>query len=372
MFLQYALYERTRNGYQWNWHAADLKESLLDDFLYRIQIPDDANTIRPIDLRGGILKFSQAYGSKVDEHVVLYRFFNGGSDEKGRSRTTMLTAWTSPTKFPAPPIPEANGVLKFFQNPMFKNVAEKAWTIGIEQPYSLIGDEPLPPISETPSPALAEFLNGLNDENHDYSLTIQNDNHLVQRTPSAAFKYKEAEATKRKWEDEQRKADQSRREAEEKKRLADERKQDANKGQRIFEKQKKDLDRLGKRKNLQNRNVLIDIIRILPLYAILIGAIIVVIGSEVICTLYYRDLAKSNQQEKEKELKSITEKGQIVIAPMPKQEQTPKNKQKNSAKTGIDCLSDAAQKVVFDFDTLDHNEKTIVLEKLQNITNEQP
>lgn len=260
--LHYALYERMPNGYQWTWRAEDLKDSLLDDFRYRIRMPDDANTVGTEHLHGGILKFAQVHGSKVDEHVVLYRFYNAGSDE-GRSRVTMLTAWARTDQVPVSPA--ADGILEFFRTPMFEDVSDQARTIGIEQPLFLIRDEPLPAAGDAPSAALAEFLRGLTDEDHDYSLTIQNDNHAVQKTPSAAFKFREAEAVKRKREDEQRRADQIKQETQ---RQADKKKREDEEA----EKQKHERNRVEKEKREQARKNRIR--HILKSTMILIGVVL--------------------------------------------------------------------------------------------------
>ena len=242
--LRYALFERMPNGYQWTWYAEGLKKSLLYDFFYRIQMPDDASTNLPEHIQGGILKFAHVHESKVDEHVVLYRFYNGGRDERGRPRVTMLTAWATTDQLPAPQA--ANGILELFRSPMFKSILDKAKTIGIERPYSLIVDEPLPATLVSPSVPLADFLRGSADENHHYSFTIQKDNLVLEKKSSAAFKYREAEAANRKREDEQHNKDQMKREAEEKKRLADERKRKA-------DEQKREQARLAKEKRRQGR-----------------------------------------------------------------------------------------------------------------------
>lgn len=207
MHIQYALYERIpKAGFQWTWRADGLTNSLLGDFQYRIKMPTDADTIFPDHLRGGILKFAHGHGSMVDEHVVLYRFYNGGSDE-GRSRVTMLTAWIAIDQLSAPS--EANGLVELFHNSTFKHVSNRARTVGIERPYSLIGNEPLPTAINPASAELAEFLRGIADQDFDYSLTIDNDTHVVQKTPSVAFtRREEAEVAKRQLEDEQRQADQ--------------------------------------------------------------------------------------------------------------------------------------------------------------------
>ena len=204
MLLRYALYERKPpHGYQWTWRYEDLKDTLLDDFVYRIRMPDNANTIQPTHLRGGIEKFSQVQGSKLDVHLVFYRFYDGGNDE-GRSRVTMLTAWAKADQFPA--LLTAYGVLELFRNQMFENILKKAWAIGIEQPYSLTSNEQFPATGVAPSAGLAEFLCGLTDQSNDYSLTIHDDNQKVQKKPSAAFKKLEENRLK---EEEQRKEKKS-------------------------------------------------------------------------------------------------------------------------------------------------------------------
>jgi len=191
MLLRYALYERkSPGGYQWTWRFEDLKDTLLDDFYYRIQMPDNANTIQPTHLRGGIEKFSQVQGSKLDVHLVFYRFYDGGSDE-GRSRVTMLTAWANADQLPA--LSTANEVLELFRNPIFEDILKKSQTIGIEQPYSLTSNEPFPAKEVVPSADLAEFPRGLTDASNDYSLMIHDDNQTVQKYPSEAFNAWEAQ-----------------------------------------------------------------------------------------------------------------------------------------------------------------------------------
>jgi len=272
--LYYALYERTSNGYQWTWHANNLNDSLLDDFRYRIQMPDDASSIRPEDLWGGILKFAHVQGSKLDEHVVLYRFFNGGSDE-GRSRVTMLAAWTTKDQFPAPSA--ATGVLGLLRNRTFEDVSHKAWRIGIERPYSLISNEPLPANVDACSVALRELLCGLTDEDHDYSLTIQNDNHVLTKTLSAALEHREAEAAKRNMEAEERKAEQEKREAEEAKFRADEMRREAEQAAIFAKSPQQQRVRLEKKKRLQRRKITMPTIR--RFLAILVGCVVLVMAT---------------------------------------------------------------------------------------------
>ncbi|MBX3452826.1 MAG: hypothetical protein KF777_25035 [Planctomycetaceae bacterium] len=200
MHIQYALYERMpKGGFQWTWHAEGLRNSLLGDFQYRIQMPTDPDRIHPDQLCGGILKFAHGQAAKIDEHVVVYRFYNGGSDE-GRSLMTMLTAWIPVDQLSTSS--EAQGILALFDCPIFKYVSEKARTVGIERPYSLIENVPLPAATEPASAELAEFLDGLSDEDYDYSLTIHNGTHAVQKTPSVVFKLREAEAPTRQAENE--------------------------------------------------------------------------------------------------------------------------------------------------------------------------
>ncbi len=199
----------------------ELKESLLDDFRYRIEMPDNAHEIRSEHLRGGILKFAQVRGSDVDEHVVIYRFFNGGSDE-GRSRVTMLSAWTTCDQFPS--AAEAYGVLEILVNQTFESISQQARTIGIERPYSLIANELLPSKVNLPSKALADFLCGLADEDHDYSLTIYNDIHALKKTPSAFYIYKSNEAARKNREEDLRRAEQQKQKAEQEKHEAEQEK----------------------------------------------------------------------------------------------------------------------------------------------------
>ena len=256
MRIRYALYERTPNGYQWTWRAEELKDSLLDDFYFRIRMLDDASSIGPEHLCGGILKFAQMNGSKLDEHVVLYRFYNGGSDGGGRSRVTMLAAWTTTDQFPAPS--GANGVLGLFRNRTFDLVSDKARTIGIEQPYSLFSNEPFPSPVAKSSVALTEFLHGLTDDDHDYLLMIKNDDHELQKTRSAAFKYREDKTAERVREDEQRKAYQMKQEAN----MANEGKREAAEEAHSAEKMKQERDRLDKEKRLQKqKNRMINIMK---------------------------------------------------------------------------------------------------------------
>jgi hypothetical protein len=210
--LRYSLYERTTTGYQWTWRAVDLKDTLLDDFRYRIHMPDDAKDILPSHLFGGVLKFSQVKEASAEEHIVFYRFFNGGSDG-GRSRVTMLAAWT--TKEALNSITITHDILAVFRNDTFVALSEKSKTIGIEQPYSLISNEPIPTAAGLRSTSLEEFLNGLNDENHDYLLTIRNDKHQLTKTPSAFLRFKESEEARIKQEDENRKAEKRKREDDE-------------------------------------------------------------------------------------------------------------------------------------------------------------
>ena len=190
MILRYALYERKPpQGYQWTWRAGDLNDSLLDDFVYRISIPNNASQISPDELRGGIIKFSQTNGPRVDVHLVFYRFYDGGSDE-GRSRVTILAAWAEPDQIPA--YSTEKGLLKIFCNQMFEHISKNARTIGIEPPYRLIVKENLAETNADPSAALAEFLGGLNEEDFDYSFKIENGLQTIEKTESETFRFKQA------------------------------------------------------------------------------------------------------------------------------------------------------------------------------------
>lgn len=198
MILRYALYERLPpKGYQWTWRAEGLKDSLLDDFIYRIVMPDNASTIQPDHLRGGIIKFSEVKETKLEVHLVFYRFYDGGSDE-GRSRVTILAAWAEVNNFSV--YSSSKGFLEILRNQMFERISKNARTIGIEQPYSLFSKEQIPVTDVQSSSALSEFLVGLTDDDYDYSLTVLDGFQTLKKTHSEAFKLKEAERVKQQTE----------------------------------------------------------------------------------------------------------------------------------------------------------------------------
>jgi|688.fasta_scaffold185277_2 hypothetical protein len=195
MIIRYSLYERTRTGYQWTWHADELKDTLLDDFRYRIHFPDSGKDILSDHLVGGALKFSHVQAGAAQEHVVLFRFFDGGSDE-GRGRVTMLTAWTTVDQFPS--VSAEHGILEILKNRTFEEISKKSRKIGIEQPYSLFSNEPFPGKSNDASLAVREFVCGFNDHENDYLLTINNEVHCLKKIQSEAVKVRDAEIAQKK------------------------------------------------------------------------------------------------------------------------------------------------------------------------------
>jgi len=195
MRLQYALYERAERGYCWTWRSSELSEGLLDDFRYRIELPSDANAIRPDELRGGICKFARIVNSMLQEHVVLYRFFDGGSDAGRPNRVVMLSAWASPSQIASMSMPYA--IASVLQNKMFDyvsghsrevNIAEPAFVSSLtaEEEWAVTGISRMPPI------AMAKFIDeALGDADNDYVLTIRDDKQALQKKPSVVFERKQ-------------------------------------------------------------------------------------------------------------------------------------------------------------------------------------
>lgn len=264
--LRYALYERTTTGYQWTWRAGDLKDALLDDFKYRIQMPDDAKDILPSHLVGGLLKFSQVKGASAEDHIVFFRFFNGGSDE-GRSRVTMLAAWT--TKSSLDSLTSTNGILDVLRNATFEDVSQKAKAIGIEQPYSLIANESISTTAGESSISFERFLQGIHDEDNDYLLTIRNEQHQLIKTPSALVKFRESEVARSKQEEDKRNAQKRKKEDEVAFLVALEKKKQAKEEENLI---KLERDKLAMEKASRKRRSRIEIlqkfIRILSLMVI--------------------------------------------------------------------------------------------------------
>jgi len=197
MELRYALYERTHSGYCWTWRAAGLLDALLDDFRYRVAVPNDSNAINAENLRGGICKFDRIVDSLVEEHVVLYRFFDGGTDAGRPNRVVMLTAWTTPRQVTE--MPGRYGVAAVFRNAVFEYVSSNARTVGIDQPPfcdSLTAEEECSRGGprRMPSAALMEFIDeGLPDKDSTCYLTIADNEYSLQRKPSAACERREKE-----------------------------------------------------------------------------------------------------------------------------------------------------------------------------------
>jgi len=209
MRLQYALYERAEAGYRWTWRAPELSDALLDDFVYRIELPTDANSIRPDDFRGGICKFGRPVGTGLQEHAIFYRFFDGGSDAGRPNRVVMLAAWTTPAAISA--VPNPYGIMAIFRNKMFEYVSEHSRTVGIPAPHfwdSLTaGDELPPPQSQSIPPAVfVDLIEGLADEDNDSYLRIMDNEFTLMKKPSVAFGHKKKE---RAAAEEQRKAAES-------------------------------------------------------------------------------------------------------------------------------------------------------------------
>lgn len=197
MQLRYALYERTQAGYGWTWRAVGLSDALLDDFRYRITVPDDSNSIRPEQLRGGLCKFDRSMGDDMQEHVVLYRFFDGGTDEGRPNRVVMLTAWTTPDQIAESP--NRYGLAGLLRNRVFEYVSNNARAVGIAPPpfgESLAADAEFSDSSarRVPSVTLMGFIdNEIKDTDNVYYVTIRDDEYSVQRKPSLAFERKEQE-----------------------------------------------------------------------------------------------------------------------------------------------------------------------------------
>lgn len=195
MHLQYALYERAERGYCWTWRSADLSEGLLDDFRYRIDLPSDANSILPDHLRGGICKFARNIGGVVQEHVVLYRFFDGGSDAGRPNRIVMLSAWASPSQIASMPMPYA--IAAVFRNRMFDYVSTHSREVHIAEPpfvNSLTAEEEWDStkIPRMPSTSLSTFIDeALKDVDNDYVLTIKDNDYSLRKKPSVVLDSKQ-------------------------------------------------------------------------------------------------------------------------------------------------------------------------------------
>lgn len=202
MQLQYALYERTPGGYRWTWRAVALGDTLLNEFLFRIDLPTDSNAIRADQLRGGICKFVRRVDDTGQQHVVLYRFFDGGSDAGRPHRVVMLTAWTTPGEI-AYALTRCN-VTTFLRGQVFEYVAGRSQKVGIEQPAfldSLVTEEDCDsnrPLG-TPLASVTDFVyQGCPDEENDYYLVI-NDSEAVlsrKRSINGVGKKKEPDITR--------------------------------------------------------------------------------------------------------------------------------------------------------------------------------
>ena len=189
MQVQYALYERNASGYCWTWRATGLPESLLNDFRYRVVLPNDSNLIATENLRGGICKFDRIVDSRVEEHVVFYRFFDGGTDAGRPNRVVMLTAWTSPEQVSQ--MRRLYSVASILRNTVFEYVAVNSRTVGIQPPpfcVALTTDEESPAdvSRRVPSAALVEFCECLADKDSNCELRILDDQYAFQKKPSAA------------------------------------------------------------------------------------------------------------------------------------------------------------------------------------------
>lgn len=197
MQLRYALYERTPSGYCWTWRAAGLSDVMLDDFLYRIAIPNDSNSIASDNLRGGICKFGRRVGAGVEQHVVLYRFFDGGNDAGRPNRVVMLTAWTTPIQVTG--FQERYELSSIFRNDVFEYVSGNARAGGIAPPpfcESLATDEEVRAggTKRVPSAVLMEFLDeGIPDEGADCHLTLRDNDYAWHKKPSAVCERRQNE-----------------------------------------------------------------------------------------------------------------------------------------------------------------------------------
>ena len=90
MQLYYALYDPSvsTDGNYWTWSASEIRD-LLNRFYNDVatkHLPPEPNKLQDDNLWGGLVR--------LPDWTVIYRYFNGGWDNKGRpGRYVLLTAW---------------------------------------------------------------------------------------------------------------------------------------------------------------------------------------------------------------------------------------------------------------------------------------
>ncbi|MDR2441289.1 MAG: hypothetical protein LBE12_18155 [Planctomycetaceae bacterium] len=130
MQLYYALYDPAtpQDGTYWTWFAGILQKETLHNFYNDIavkQLPPEPNKLEPSDIWGGIVRYRN--------WTVLYRYYNGGYDSKGRpGRYVILTAWI-PTDETA-----QIDLAPIFDNNTFKGIAENSQKLPVPEPLSLL------------------------------------------------------------------------------------------------------------------------------------------------------------------------------------------------------------------------------------------
>jgi hypothetical protein len=118
MQLYYALYDPAtlKDDTYWTWLAGGLQKEELNGFYNEIAVkhlPPEPNKLEPSDLWGGVVRYR--------DWTVLYRYYNGGYDNKGRpERYVILTTWISAD--------ETVGIdlSPIFGNTVFKEIGEQS------------------------------------------------------------------------------------------------------------------------------------------------------------------------------------------------------------------------------------------------------
>ncbi|MDR1384517.1 MAG: hypothetical protein LBJ67_11845 [Planctomycetaceae bacterium] len=129
MQLYYALYDpaTSKDGAYWTWFAGGLQKDELNGFYNDIAVkhlPTEPNKLESNGFWGGVACYR--------DWTVLYRYYNGGFDNKGRpGRYVILTAWI--------PAEETIGIniSPIFDNDTFKRIAETSQERPASEPSSL-------------------------------------------------------------------------------------------------------------------------------------------------------------------------------------------------------------------------------------------